>query len=97
MAKEYIEREALQGALQRKKASIADKRYTEGWNDCMMRVKSMVHAAHAANVVEVVHGRWYWDADNETGHNIRRCSVCHSGSGWAFNYCPNCGARMDGE
>lgn len=51
---EYIEREALQTALQRKKAIVADKRYTEGWNDCMMRIKSMVHSAKAADVAPVV-------------------------------------------
>lgn len=38
---EYIERKALQTALQRKKSCPANIRYTEGWNDCMMRVKSM--------------------------------------------------------
>lgn len=51
----------------------------------------------AAPVREVVRGRWEWDSDSETGHNIRRCSCCSSGSGWAFNFCPNCGADMRGE
>lgn len=84
MAKEYIEREALFA-----KTIVIDGHRVVSFVDVL--------AIPAADVVEVVHGRWYWDADNETGHNIRRCSVCHSGSGWAFNYCPNCGARMDGE
>lgn len=54
---EFIEREALQNALQRKQAGPANKRYTEGWNDCIMRVKSMVHSAPAADVATVIRCR----------------------------------------
>lgn len=42
---EYIEREALQAALVRKRCGVANQRYTEGWNDCLLRVKSMVSKA----------------------------------------------------
>lgn len=55
---EYIEREALQAALQRKKAGAANGRYTDGWNDCLMRCKSVVSCFPAADVAPVVHGRW---------------------------------------
>lgn len=87
---EYIEREALQEALQRKKSGVADRRYTEGWNDCLLRVKSMVHSAKAADVAPVVHGRW----DYHT-HTMQECSVCKRHTArHRFNYCPNCGAKM---
>lgn len=55
----------------------------------------------ALDVAPVVHARW----DKKTtwyglyGQNYMVCSECgkryefHS----SFNYCPNCGARMDGE
>lgn len=51
---EYIEREALQAALMRKRCGVATQRYTEGWNDCLLRVKSMVSKAPAADVAPVV-------------------------------------------
>ena len=51
---EYIEREALQAALVRKRCGVANQRYTEGWNDCLLRVKSMVSKAHADDVAPVV-------------------------------------------
>lgn len=51
---EYIEREALQAALMRKRCGVANQRYTEGWNDCLLRVKSMVSKAPAADVAPVV-------------------------------------------
>ncbi|MDY4231390.1 MAG: hypothetical protein SOX74_04820 [Candidatus Faecousia sp.] len=51
---EYIEREALQAALQRKKAGAANGRYTDGWNDCLMRCKSMVSCFPAADVAPVM-------------------------------------------
>ena len=37
-----IDADSIQAQLERKKAGVTNQRYTEGWNDCMMRVKSMV-------------------------------------------------------
>ena len=39
-----IDADYLMGRLNRKKAGPANKRYTEGFNDCLMRVRSMVHS-----------------------------------------------------
>ena len=60
----------------------------------------------AADVAPVVHGRWIsWEeADNFTPSPHRHeCSVCHDAAQVLVNniellsdYCPNCGARMDG-
>lgn len=60
----------------------------------------------AADVAPVVHGRWItWE---EAGNDIpsphrHECSVCHdvaqvlvNGVELLSDYCPNCGARMDG-
>ena len=40
-----IDGDALMEKLNRKKAGPANQRYTEGFNDCLMRVRSMVHSA----------------------------------------------------
>lgn len=96
--KKYIDANNLQSQLDRKKAGIANKRYTEGWNDCIMRVKSMVSKAPVADVALVVHGRW------ERGNPY--CPVCGEDKfkgldediwcDWSPPFCPNCGAMMDG-
>lgn len=85
-----------------------DDAYEQGWEDALDNLKN----APAANVVPVVHGRWEWfDEDTGTpitGYEREwgwRCSCC----GYElsddyddpdyhpkFNYCPNCGAKMDG-
>lgn len=49
----------------------------------------------AADVVEVVHGRWIPFHSQVAGY-IQYCSACEIGCTWQPNYCPNCGARMDG-
>lgn len=66
-----------------------------------------IEDAPAANVAPVVHGRWIsWE---EAGNFVpspdrRECSVCHDAAQVLVNgfellsdYCPNCGAKMDGE
>lgn len=44
----------------------------------------------------VKHGRWYHDCEG-----YARCSVCNehepNGAAIFYTYCPNCGAKMDGE
>lgn len=40
-----VDEDALMAKLNRKKAGPANQRYTEGFNDCLMRVRSMVHSA----------------------------------------------------
>ena len=54
-----------------------------------------------ADAVEVVHGRWE-EHPRMTGY--LRCSKCHDANIWddwlkdgKWNYCPNCGAKMDGD
>ena len=56
----------------------------------------------AADVAPVVHGRWIDGAEDFTcGNHNAECSICRCYVSWDgcdedFNYCPNCGARMDG-
>ena len=51
-------------------------------------------------ITEVVHGRWEKASEKMP---IYRCSICKernlfkNGYNVLSNYCPNCGAKMDGE
>ena len=55
----------------------------------------------AADVAEVVHGRWIKDDFlSDDVNNAEKCSQCGELIGWFGNlpnYCPNCGAKMDGS
>jgi len=57
-------------------------------------------AVPAADVVEVKHGRWIRSGQSFLyPHKFRNysCSVCgYDIEKTKYNYCPNCGARMDG-
>ena len=49
----------------------------------------------SADVAPVRHGRWlYVDTDTE---QFFLCNRCKKKEYWESNYCPNCGARMDGD
>ena len=48
--------------------------------------------APTVDAVEVVHGRWAF-----IGESCCVCSVCHKHAIVDYYYCPNCGAKMDGD
>ena len=51
-----------------------------------------------ADVEPVRHGRWdmAWREDDGYRWHYHSCSVCHKDFDRFWNYCPNCGAIMDG-
>lgn len=46
-----IDANALMERMQRKKSGVADKRYTEGFNDAVARFRSMVHSSPTVDAV----------------------------------------------
>ena len=106
---EYIEREALRADIRESYDKLLkihnglvdqhaiDLCRTELITFCevLLRIKDFP----AADVAPVVHGRWVYD-EHEMEYS---CSVClHNApvgmtTYYTTNYCPNCGARMDGE
>ena len=61
------------------------------------RVKTLLLRQPAADVAEVVQGKWASEAKGGVYGPV--CSVCGYIPGirfWNAPYCPKCGARMDG-
>ena len=67
-----------------------------------------LEAQPTVDAVEVVHGRWEedeaeagdpYDGNSVYCFDVMRCSVCSEcfDVSVAYNYCPNCGAKMDGD
>nr|DAR12535.1 MAG TPA: TFIIB zinc-binding [Caudoviricetes sp.] len=85
---EYIKREAV--------IDLITRRY-ENPEICTQEINSIP----AADVAPVVHGRWEYIPQTLNTLSQLRCPFC----GWwsldpsidgTYNYCPNCGAKMDG-
>ena len=54
-----------------------------------------VEEQHTADVVEVRHAHWIED-DREATCSDCKC-VTFNWAAWSFDYCPFCGAKMDGK
>lgn len=101
---EYFEREALRKEVERIYQKHFAKSREKFIQDTFKAMFKRIDNAPAADVVPVVHGRWEHLEDG--WFDLWKCSAC--GDEWTFeydptdsetkvNYCPNCGARMDGD
>lgn len=100
---EYIKRAAIDFPFLNSGRIIDGKLYV-----CLDEIYAEVKQLPAADVVPVVHGRWIQEYRVEemrySPDDIERykvpdgfsCSICSKWSSAETNYCPNCGARMDG-
>ncbi len=62
-----------------------------------MRAHRKVAAIPTVDAVEVVHGRTIFAKEPQYIWIDRECENCHYLMLITDNYCPNCGAKMDGD
>lgn len=105
---DYISREALKEAFDNADADVSEN-YGDGacdWGFGMQNIREVIDSVPAADVEPVRHGAWERTDDDWNSLSTFQCSVC--GEEWCFeidedlqqlnyNYCPNCGAKMDLE
>lgn len=98
---EYINREAVLTEIYQ---------YTRHYWPTVSYVESIIKEQPAADVEPVQHGRWEvvdWVEPDGHGFGLiktnnagKRCSNCRNCFKaellWKDNFCPNCGAKMDG-
>lgn len=65
--------------------------YTVAWN-----IGHAIKAIPTVDAVPVVHGRWI-PFHSEAAGDIQYCSACEIGFDAKTDYCPHCGAKMDGD
>ena len=94
---EYIEREALIETTRETPFTMSMCLTVEeckGMNRAREILADIFEILPAADVAPVRHGRWI-------PYNVKDClyvcSECHSLPKDRTRYCPNCGAKMDGE
>ena len=62
-------------------------------------IVGVINDMPTVDAVEVVHGKWLIHKGHF--HDFAECSLCGEDYGsyeaMAMNYCPNCGAKMDGD
>ena len=88
---EYIKREALITKFKKMELGehgLVERLFADG-------VYAVIAAFPAADVAPVAHGRWIPFHSKISG-DIQYCSACEIGFVAKSDYCPHCGAKMDG-
>lgn len=88
---EYIEREAAFDAI----TDIAGKTSTHSAYEAVWKSARTLKKIPTADVAPVVHGKWM-PFHSEAAGDIQYCSACEIGFDAKTDYCPHCGAKMDG-
>ena len=86
-----FDRENTLRILRGKKAKLLNSHY----------IRNMIVTVPRVDAVEVVHGRWQ-PVDHDGSWRVDICSICHRRMHYVdydqpYQYCPNCGAKMDGD
>ena len=104
LMRDYIKREDARSLINKSVSCLAPKVEVMGYKHGVVTGLNMacdiVEALSSADVAPVRHGLWECGEENSWW-----CSVCDMGfdllngtpSENLYYYCPNCGARMDGE
>lgn len=97
---EYIERKKLEEAFDNADPDVceSDMDGHSDWGFGRENVRDVIRGVPAADVAQVVHGRWGTCRVNlETWNYEEQCTRCRNFSKeYGKPYCPNCGAKMDG-
>ena len=92
---EYIERGTLMRRIKEIHCAECDSYHGVRCRACWVDdTLDYIDSEPAADVAPVRHGRWIMH-DDEFGLTCE-CSACHIETMGDGNYCPNCGAKMDG-
>lgn len=103
---EYIEREALKSKLKNMEATSPNKVYQNAMEDMIYYfIPKIIDEIPSADVAPVRHAKW--ELIDECINEGVYCSNCHkkiyraraeyANQKVKSNYCPNCGAKMDGD
>jgi NADH pyrophosphatase NudC (nudix superfamily) len=95
---EYIKRTAVFEQFDNADADVCETDDFGGvdYGFGMKNIKELINAIPAADVAPVVHGEWLEYLDEmKCSACKRRWNYCDNDTN-TFNFCPNCGAKMDG-
>lgn len=97
---DYLSKEEILQAFGCLTVKNPDDKYQHGMQDAIdCLIPEVINEMGAADVQPIKHGRW----ELTNNPSFRKCSECGA---WCSsditdncftNYCPKCGARMDGE
>ena len=90
---DLISRKALDREMSMQLVHAGFKSYSDA-GQMYLKAKQIVRSAPAIDAAPVVRGEWI-ELHEENGHEVGTCSHCRHVR-IVDNYCPNCGAKMDG-
>lgn len=98
----YIERERVLEQIRNftEEEYFSVDYYIRGWNEAVTYILNYITKdIPPADVQEVKQGKWEEKrlVSGEIKYTCSKCGQVFQGESLDFNYCPNCGAKMDGN
>lgn len=104
----YIEFETIKKKIndaqaEKEKFPFNGSLYETGYHNGLTMALTLAMYSTASDVAPVRHGRWLTWEEQFPAHIPSKksglgvfCSTCHKHADNMYDYCPNCGAKMDG-
>lgn len=93
----YIDADELLETIQQHDYLLATRNGSIDNGMFTIGIKQAVDEQPTSDVAPVVHGHWIQGYDDSDIPIDFDCSVCNMPNDWESDYCPNCGARLDGN
>lgn len=91
-----VDADSVYSALHEMGGCHATDEWAKGYDEAIDAAIELLNDIPIIEAEDVKHGTWTNDAGN--GHKTKsvRCTLCGYYTIFRSNYCPNCGAKMDG-
>lgn len=92
-----VDKDSLLAKLEAERQYLVNRGHLAAEHHVVHHALRIVYDEPTVDAEPVRHGKWrIVNVPKKWGGATLRCTECNTGATRVWNYCPNCGAKMDG-